>query len=749
MACLSGGLHAQSSWSDDAGNFVVPQMHSVVVDPAARRLHVAQVHVEVDITQQVATTTMDIDLKNPSTRQQEAQLLVPVPDGAIVRGFDFEGAAAEPTARILPADEARSTYASIVYRSKDPALLEFAGYNTIRSSVFPVPAGGTQKVRLVYEHILPTAGDRVDYTLPRSESLSATFSKWTITVRIRSNVPISTVYSPSHEIEKGRVSKEELWIRVEGDAARAPGAFQLSYLLQGNGINASIYAYPDARVGGGYFLLLAGLPVEMPAEAEQRKREVIFVLDTSGSMQGEKFEQARAAALHVLEGLDEGEAFNIVDYNTDVHLFAPDPVIKSAETMSRARNYLELLRPGGGTNLSYGLQSALRQDHHADMLPLVLFLTDGLPTVGEQSETVIREDAVKYNAHGRRIFTFGVGYDVNVPLLDHLAQASRATSEFIEPQENVEQKVSRVFNRLHGPVLARPELRVFDASGKLTTSVVRDLLPGEIGDLYEDDQLIVLGKYTRAEHVTFQLEGDYFGKQKSFRFDFDLARSSITNSFVPRLWASRRIAVLIDEIRQSGADSGSTTSLLDDPRTAELTKEILDLSMEFGILTEYTAFLALEGTDLGAASTVLAQLGTNLKKRARMVRVGRAALNQSTNVNRQRVQNRLNRANAYLNANMDKVSHKRVQQVSDRSFFKRHGNWVDARLFRLGPDVEVAEVLVVGTKAHRDLVDRLVAENRQGILALRGNILMELDGRAVLIQAPEKPTVSEKKSTGT
>ena len=152
-------------------NVIVPQSRSFVVGqtPAIR---IQKVNVDVRIVEQAAVTTMDIDLYNPSSRRLEAELLVPVPDRAVVRGFAFQGAAAEATAQILTHEEARRIYNEIVARVRDPALLEFAGYNLVRSSVFPVAPRGTQKVRLVYEHLLPADGNRIDYVLPRSESLA-------------------------------------------------------------------------------------------------------------------------------------------------------------------------------------------------------------------------------------------------------------------------------------------------------------------------------------------------------------------------------------------------------------------------------------------------------------------------------------------------------------------------------------------------------------------------------------------------
>ena len=539
-----------------ASHIIVPQARAFA--PAtAGTVTITEVNVAVDIVEQVATTTMDISLANPTGNRLEAQMVVPVPEKAALRGFTFQGAASEPTAQLLPKEEARKLYDEIVAKTRDPALLEFIGHSVVRSSVFPLEARGTQKVRITYEHVLAADGARVDYALPRTESIDY-HVPWHVTVSIKSKSPISTVYSPSHKLDTTRVSKNQLVARVAEDAATEPGAFRLSYLLEKDGITASLLAYPEPKIGGGYFLLLAGAPVKAP-ENNALKREVILVLDRSGSMAGEKFEQVRAAALQVLEGLEDGEAFNILVYNETVEAFAVEPVIKNAETMRSARAYIKNLRVRGGTNIHDALVEALRLKPTKGCIPIVLFLTDGLPTVGTTSEKAIREVASKANPHERRIFTFGVGVDVNTPLLDKLALETRASASFVLPREDVEVKVGQVFKRLVGPVMAGPTLQTLDGNGKPALGRVREITPAKLPDLFEGDQLVVLGQYTGDDPMTFVLDGNFFGKQRSFKFTFTLDKATTKNAFVPRLWASRQIATLTDAIRELGADGAAAT----------------------------------------------------------------------------------------------------------------------------------------------------------------------------------------------
>jgi len=725
-----------------AANVIVPQSRSFSADHKAN-VEITGVKAGVVVVEQAATTTLDIELKNKTGSRQEAELLVPVPEGAAIRGFDFQGAGKEPSAELLPKDEAVSTYKSIVAKIKDPALLEFAGMNLIRSSVFPLDPHGTQKVRVTYEHLLPSDGARVDYVLPRTESIDYNVP-WDVSVKIKSKQPISTVYSPSHEVFYERAGKFQAAVKVGREAMSEPGPFQLSYLQDlGEGVTASILAYPDPKIDGGYFLLLAGLPADASTTDENGrpvvKREVTVVIDRSGSMTGEKLRQAQDAALQVIEGLAEGEAFNIIDYSDWIASFAPKPVVKDKKNAEAARHYLRRLQAGGGTNIHDALLEALRPEPREEMLPIVLFLTDGLPTVGVRKEVAIREAAEKANKYSRRIFTFGVGYDVNAPLLSHLAQKSRAVSTFVLPNEEIEAKVSQVYRRLFGPVLAEPELQVVDADGAVTTRQVLDVLPDEVPDLFEGDKLVLLGKYLGEGPLRFKLRGEFRGKPRTFGFRFKLDSATTKNSFVPRLWASRKIALLIDEIRQAGADEGSSSSVVSasaasDPKMKELVDEIVRLSVEFGILTEYTAFLAREGTDLNRRNEILQEANRNLVNRAQQTRVGQAAVNQAFNDNFQRAQVQLNRRNYFYDQNLDRVQITRVQQVNDRAFFQQGKRWIDGQAINDRAGTQPDRTVTVGSPEFMQLAEQLTAQNRQGTLSMQGEILLRVDGRNILVK---------------
>lgn len=750
------------AWCD---NVIVPQSYRNAV-PLGRgakysaessRLQLQQVAAHIEIRDQVAQTKLLISIHNPSKTNQTAELLLPIPVGSMVRSFTFNGAATEPSTELLESDTAKHTFESIVAKLKDPALLEFAGYNMIRSSVFPVPPEGDQKVQLVIEQLLPNDNLRIDYTLPRSQSLSSNVP-WKITASIKSSAKIATVYSPSHQVAVQRVSDSETSLSVP-DQAAAPGAFQLCY-LQGSGpLTASLMTSPDIGGKNGHFLLLAGLAQEH-AKADippqnKIKREVTLILDRSGSMSGEKIEQAKQAAIQVISGLETGESFNIITFNSQVDQFAQRPVVKNARTLASATEYIQSIKANDGTNIHDALMQGLNQDATEGCLPIVLFLTDGLPTVGNRSESAIREVAEKHNRFNRRIFSFGVGYDVNTPLLDKLATSTRGFATFVTPGENVEVAVSKVFRGLNGPALSDVQLAIVDQRPDQPARI-HELMPQQLPDLYEGDQLVVLGSYRGREALKFRVTAKRGSQPVSFDFEFDPSNSR-GQPFVSRLWASRKIASLIDQVRDLGANEQALTSAKMvsanrlaalsakansepkiDPRLTELTDSIVALSKQYGILTEYTSFLATEGVDLADAATVQKLAANVLQDRAVACRSGVGAWSQELNNGQMRSQLSLNLSNRYCNQSGQWVTTSTIQQCRGNALYNRGGRWIEAKLIEK-PKIEPDQEVEFGSKEYLKLLWKMVSLGRQDELAVDGEILITVEGKTTLVRGVKLP----------
>lgn len=797
ILALVAGLHgagAPPAWSQPdgrpgAGEIVtVPEVQTIFpqrreprrIAPEWRPVEVKSVDARVLILGETARTTLAVTLFNPSARMARCELAVPVPADAAISAFQLDGLEGDPPARLLPRDEARKAFEEIVRRMIDPGLLEFAGSGLIRSSVFPVPPNGEQTFRITYEHPVRGVGDEIGYTLPRSGAMGAG-PDWTVEVRIEASSPIVSVFSPSHAIEFA--IDQDGAATLKGATLREPGPFRFVALRKRsaseNGPSMSLFTYPDPEsVDAGFFMLVMAAGGREPGAATL-PREVTIVLDRSGSMQGEKFEQATRAALQVIRALAPEERFRIIDYASDVAT-SGEPLNATPEAVQGAADRLGRLRAVGGTNINEALMEAIRPDPTPGMLPIVLFLTDGLPTVGVTAEKTIRENILRANARGdagaRRLFTFGVGHDVNVPLLTDLARESRAVAEFVEPREDVEAAVGRVFDRLHGPVLADLRLR---AASDMHAEPIGDQFPRQLGDLYEDQRLVVLGRYhATSGGYDLVLTGRTGDGERAGRIALDPADASPANSHIARLWAQQKVTWLIDEIRSAGADPRvqALDSLRDDSKLKEVIDEIVMLSTKYGILTEYTAFLATEEGVLAAgqspefdlnalfqgANTVRAGGGGVALGEAQRLRRDAVAAGRPMSVadNYEIAARAADQANdsarggvSYFSAppahaaiGLDTAQGTRgmtLQQIGPDTLYRQGTRWVDAGVIRQDQaraenevKPEPDETIPFGTDRYFEIAARLAEQDRQGLISVPGEVEIALDGKRILIQNP-------------
>lgn len=718
---------------------VIPHMRPVAwhphmpdrVRPApapASPVSVAAMDADVRIDGVHAETSLTIRLENPHPRVQESVVLVPVPPGATVKFLELDGVEGRLEGQVLPKDEARRIYDNIVRQVRDPALLEFVGNGLIQTSVFPVPARGHATVKIIYEELLPAGAEpdgRIDYHLPRTESADSTIP-WTINLSWKLAGGHAALYSPSHPVEFRRTDGETATLTLSGQIA--PGPFRLSSMpAKTDALAGSIFLHPGDQGDDGTFLMLLAPP---PADQnEVIPRELTLVIDRSGSMAGETMDQTRAAALQVVEGLDDGERFNIISYNEAATPLFDAPRAKDAETTRLAREFIAAIRVSGGTNIHGALMKALEPGPAEGFLPVVLFMTDGIPTIGETGEMAIREAVKAANRHNQRIFTFGVGTQINTPLLSRLADDSRATATYILPSEDVELKVVGVFRRLAGPLVESPEFSVTRPDGTPAPGVVTDLVPSTLPDFFAGELQVVLGRFTTNEPVRLVVRGRRAGgKAVETVVTLDPSKATADHSHVPRLWATRRIAVLTDALRDLGA-AGSPGAAQEvspqDPRARELVDEIVRLSLRYGVMTEYTSFLAVESTQLTDAAGIRRRAESSFG-RALNERSGAGAFSQEWNSQRAREATVVERDQVLMEGtDLAQNRIEGVRQVADKTFFRREGAWVDAEVVADGPVTDVA----IDSPEFGELVDRLIASNRQSALALGENTIINESGR--------------------
>lgn len=701
---------------------------------------IRSVEVSLDIDGTTATTNFKFQVQNSGTADANGTIAIPVLDHVLVN--DASAQAGSVGNKLVKQKEASRELVKLAMTANDPRPLTYSANGLVCSQMLPVVGKTTKTVNIQYEQTLPQVNGRVDYVLPRSDALNFGVP-WTLAARIHSDQPVSTVYSPSHQIKVVRESENDITATLEHQSSIEPGSFRLSYLPQTQELSATMFACPNPTNQGGHFLFLVGLPADVNDRKSSIKREVTLVIDRSGSMNGEKMKQVQDASKQILDELHVGEFFNTIGYNERTALFAKSPVDNTPTNRKASVDFVNNLRPQGGTNYEAALEDALEQDAAKGSLRIVLFLTDGLPTVGLTSEKGLRELVANKNPHRRRVYTFGVGSDINTALLEGLSRETGATANFVLPNENVSKKLASFVRKLRIPVVADMQLEILDSAGKPAADQVTDVLPSRLPDLFAEDHLVLLGKYNGVAPVTFQLTGNLLGEERQFRFPMSFESASAENSFVPRLWASRQIASLVDNIRDLGADADL---LFDrsgaDPKLRKLVDEILRLTAEYGIVTEYTAFLATSPKH-GTYRAALAKALTNFDQQAYNTRMGLGAISQSINLSRQRNQQQLNPTNQFLDANLNQVQLRNVQQLENGALFYRNGQWVDGRVLQSGQS-KTAKVVKYGSPEFLQLLEKLVTERRQGALAVPGQVVLEVDKQNVIIDSPKAEAAAKR-----
>lgn len=528
------------------------------------------------------------EFTNRGAQVGEADYLFPLPAGAAFRDLKLSINGEMVSGETMDAAQARGVYEEIVRRLRDPALVEWMGSGLLRARIFPIASGEVKRVVVSYEAVAPREGDalRIDYRVGQSSSrtvgqseTAGTDGGGSFTLRYAIGGELGTAYSPTNALDVREAAGERV-VRVRGSARdvtllvplRLSGHAAISVLTNGSG-------------DGDRFAMITVSP---PAErAAPSARDVTFVLDVSGSMSGRKMEQARAAGRALLGTLRAQDRFRLIDFSSGVHDFRDEFVFATRENLADATAYLNGLTAGGGTNIAGALDDALRPDAGASAgdgrLALVLFITDGMPTVGEQNADAIAEQAARERG-GRRVFTFGLGADVNAGLLEQLALEGRGTAQFVRPNEDVERAVGIVASRLVDPVATDVRVRVEGSDVQL-----RDVVPAMPADLFAGQDLVLLARYSGSGDARVVVEGNARGRAVRWTSDAGFARDGRDNGFVPRLWAAQRIGYLSAERRKDGP-------------SREVDDEIRALGERYGIPTEFTAYLVREPATVVDAS---------------------------------------------------------------------------------------------------------------------------------------------------
>lgn len=649
--------------------------------PLPRALPVKSIKIDTKIRGQVATTHVEQVFRNDTDATLEGTYFFPIPETASVSEFAIWEGDRRLVGEVRSREEARRIYDEIVRRQRDPGLLEYAGRDLFQASIFPIPPHSDKKLEITYTQVLKAEAGTVAYRYPLGTGRNASPIIGTVagSVEIEARSPVRNLYSPSHEVNVKQDGQRRARVAFESKAGAEPRDLQLFYTLSDADFGLTLLTHREPGKEG-YFLLSIS-PRDDVAEQEYAAKDIVFVLDTSGSMaEAGKIEKARAALLFGVRSLRAQDRFNIVNFAGEEHLMATGLVAADASGRARGEEFINSLRAVGGTNINGALTASLNLFETNARPRMLVFLTDGLPTVGETKAERIVENARAARVPGVRLFTFGVGYDVNAALLDKLAAENGGVAEYVEPREDLEVKVSNFFTKINHPVLTALAL---DMGG-----VETDLIyPREMPDIFRGTQLTIIGRYRNSyelRNVVLRLTGRTGERSRSFQYDdlhFPLTRSE--NEFLPRLWATRRVGWLMEQIRTNGEQK-------------ELRDEVVDLGTRYGIVTPYTSYLALEPGAQVTNEALMITGSQNAQRDARRGRMsgsgvvdssragaaqpppaptsaataktGEMAVRQSVRAREMKEADRVDAA----------PSSDSIRRVGDKTFYLREGVWVDS-----------------------------------------------------------------------
>jgi Ca-activated chloride channel homolog len=540
------------------------------VDPMLTRLHKAEIRVEENI----ASVDVSATFYNPNGFRVEGTYFFPIEAEAVVKDFAMTVNGKEQKAELLEADKARQTYEDIVRKMKDPGLLEYVGTRMLKASIFPIEANAEVKVRLSYSQVARADAGvyHLRYPLLSAKPNAGKIDQMALRVSVKSATPVKLFYSPSHKIDTVRKSDDEVGGGFEETGGIPDRDFDVYWSLSRADVGVAVAAYKPKYEDG--YCLISLSPKVKTADKEVQPKDIVFAFDKSGSMDGDKIKQAKSALKFCLGQLTDQDRFSVIAFSTDVDTLTEGLIPAKPDAVQKVREKVDGMEARGGTAIHDALAKAFEQLADSKRLPMIVFLTDGRPTVGPSDVNEILSAVKKANAAGKvRVFVFGAGYDLNTDLLDRLATENGGTQDYVGEKEDIEVKVSNFYEKISKPVLAGIAV---EAKGV----ELRDLYPRQVPDVFSGVQVLLFGRYRGEGKQTVVVRGKARDKDEVFECEGDFAGSE-QNRFLPAIWAHRKVAFLMEEIRLRGHNK-------------ELEDEVVALGKRYGILTPYTSFLVVD-----------------------------------------------------------------------------------------------------------------------------------------------------------
>lgn len=555
--------------------------------PAA--LPVSAIKIKVSIDGQVATVTVEHLFRNDTDDTLEGTYYFPVPEAASLVEFAVFDGDERRVGRVKEKEEALAQFQAAVSQGEDPAILEMTRRGWFQSRIYPIQPHSDKRIELIYSQLLTEKNNLIvfDYPLGKGyKKLKVPVGKVEIEVDLRSAVAIKNVFSPTHPLDLNYDGDQHVTGKIATVGGKDAENFQLTYSLSNDDIGMSLITYRKEGEDG-YFLLMLSPKVEFD-EKRISAKDVLFVLDVSGSMVGDRLVQAKEALRFGLaKTLNDEDRFNIIVFSSGIQPMSQGMVAATRDNVRSAIDFVDKLKAEGGTNINDALTAAMKMFEPGSRPRNLVFITDGEPTIGVTNPAQIVANVRAANTARARLFTFGVGETVNHVLLEKLALENRGAQAAINDQSQLARVVTSFFSKVSRPVLSDLNIDF----GPLQTD---RLHPSTLPDLYTKSQMKVFGRYRNAQDLrdlTITLTGQM--NEQLQRFDFhnlDFPLVTTDKNYLPKLWATERVEALLAEIRVSGEQP-------------DLKQEVIDLAQEFNLVTPYTSMYVPTSAELAREKT--------------------------------------------------------------------------------------------------------------------------------------------------
>ncbi len=580
-------------------------------------LPVLKTEIEADIQGDLATVTVTQTFANPSDEPVHARYLFPLDPVAAVFEMVMEVGGERIRAQIQEVKQAERTFAKAKSEGRAAALLKEHRPNLFTQDIANLMPGLPITTRLRYVQAVPKVDGEYELVVPlvvgprfqpphagrppaggvqEHDDLPPAPGTWEVeqlpkyppafgvnlpaaiepervalSARIDGGVVVQGVASRTHSLDVQALSERVRTVKLAAGRVIDNRDFVLRYRLAGAATDAGVLAYRDAR--GGFFSLLIEPPL-VPAEADVTPREMVFLLDCSGSMAGLPIDASKAFMVQALVKLRPTDTFRIIRFSDSATEFSEFPLPATRQNIARGLAYVESLDGEGGTMMSSGIEQALAPPTPAGSVRIVTFLTDGY--IGNELEIL---SLIKRRLDGARLYAFGVGTGVNRYLLDEIGRAGRGFTRYMDPTENVAEVAAELTQRLQSPVLTDIEV---DWGGLAPAQ----LHPAEIPDLFAGGSVRVQGRYARPGLYNITVKGLVHGREARLPLTVKLPEHSADGEAVALVWARAAI-------REAMGELATPNGMAEPPAFSAVKQRVTDLGLAFSLVTKWTAFVAV------------------------------------------------------------------------------------------------------------------------------------------------------------